>query len=183
MKIRTDYRAIAPLPIEIAPSFYALKSDSIVSVRANEEPSFFSFKTLLFPVVFVGRLFAKIGRVIRDNLFPFCKFTIAAERMDWVETKEICDAIKESLTKEAPSLDRDEKVKKLLKQLSEPAILRLREYVGFTFARIEGKATDRADQERWINQNRNSITFDNPSFFFEAIRSFTVEIDRQQPIS
>ena len=121
---------------------------------------------------------------MRGYLFPFLKFKLPKERLDWSEAKTVCDSIKQLIEKAASTPEREEKIQKLLKEFSPPAIVRLREHVGFVLAKKEAGAKTRAQQEKWFSQNQPWLIFEehfhsNSPLFQEAVQNFSTEIDRQ----
>ena len=138
------------------------------SLNSKKKSSYFSsiFSCFIWPLVFLGKIFAGIGGFLQSHVLCCCYCPPPADKMDWAKTKEIFDEIYTAVIVSHDHVtDRARRFDHYLKKLDAVAQGRFREHIGFVLAeRQTPPILERVEQEKWFKENREGIAFHKDYF-------------------
>lgn len=153
----------------------------------------------LFPWIKLGQFFCFLGRFLRECLFCCFHFIPPPNALDWEDTLESFQKIREiiSLPKNKIGAEQKKEFYLILKKLSPAALYRFEQHLVFVYLKdpkksiingniLENPILDRVEQEKWFNENRKEIDFDrvfyqqmdNNKVLQVAIEQFYQELQR-----
>lgn len=146
------------------------------------------FSYILSPFVFVGGIFASVGRFLQSWVCCCCNYPARNERLDWVKTRDAFAKIYCAvLTNGGRVVSVQKQFTEGYEALSKQAQDEFKKHVAFAIAcKKEGK-TDRHAQEAWYEEHKTHIDFEQDYFIkvdgcLEILKlaadSFQKEIDR-----
>ncbi|NGX38528.1 MAG: hypothetical protein K1000chlam2_01702 [Chlamydiae bacterium] len=122
-------------------------------------------KILSWPLRILGQFFSWIGTYLRDYVFCCCANGKENHPVKWSETKDAFTKIhNEVMSSQDDGTSREKRFAQAYKELSDAAKERFREHIGFAKAKQEHSISDRAEQEKWYQENRDKIDFHDDFF-------------------
>lgn len=180
---------------------YSINNSQDTLSQSTCKKSFWLFSNItyffLYPWIKLGQFFSFIGEFLRQCLFCCFHFIPKIQPLDWKETFENFKIIyRICFSKNKITSVQQENFYKAIKDLHPDALNRFQQHIIFSYLldpkksigcmALEKPITDRAEQEKWFNENRKDINFttifynkidQNKTLFQKASQNYYKELE------